>query len=150
MSAVPHPVPIDGIPSLPPTLRRAAAAALAPVLGADSAVVDRIGSVLTLYRIVGARELAMLADDGWARLPYRDAWSPIILRFHDRADARRIVAERAERSHAVPLHVVSVRVERGFALSMRVEIEGRVEYWADATQLPQLNDHIVGPIRPAP
>jgi hypothetical protein len=119
------------------------------VLGQDSRVVGRIGNVLTLYRVVGAREAALIADNGWTRLPERAAWSPVLLRFHDHADARRIVAERAARPDERPLQIVAVRVDRDFALPLRVELDGRFEYWVDAELLPEFNRRLVGPITPA-
>ncbi|MCW2962131.1 MAG: uncharacterized protein JWM90_2518 [Thermoleophilia bacterium] len=113
---------------------------------------DATSETVTMYRVVGPRERALLEADDWRRLPRRADWSVILVKLVEEGDAFDTVHHhRARRAAATPLSVVEVQVRRDFAESLRVELPdrlaGRTEYWVEAQRLDEFNANIVGPIR---
>lgn len=135
---------------LPPDLgrwvRRSATSALAP-LRQHAAGLPHTGTTVTLYRVIGRHEYAMLEDLGWSRLPSRKEWSTVVVRLMERRDAEQVVERRGGSDPNGPLRIIALRVDRSYAELIRVDVAGAIEYWTEAQHLDLLNEHIVGPIR---
>lgn len=146
MTALPASHPF-GIPP-PARVVRGIAGALQPVVTDLTALRDAATDAVTMYRVIGAGERALLQQAGLLRMLPRSGWGVIVLKFSDRSSADRVLQQKRRRSHPnAPLGLAAVRVDQSFADDVRIEIDGRIEYWVDASRLDELNRHMHGPIR---
>lgn len=146
MTAVPAAHPF-GLPAAS-KVAKAVAGAVQPVVTDVTAMRDAATDSVTMYRVIGAGERALLKAAGMTQLLPRSDWGVIVLKFSDRAGAERLLHQKSRPSHPnAPLGLVAVRVDRAFADDVRVSIDGRTEYWVDAARLDELNSHVRGRIR---
>ncbi|MCW2926190.1 MAG: hypothetical protein JWM86_158 [Thermoleophilia bacterium] len=103
--------------------------------------------ILSLYRVVGPTELAMLEAADWSVVPERSEWSVILYRFTSLEDAQDLMRSKHRRDQ---LAIVEVPIDRVFAETLRVDmpdrLAGRTEYWASSPQLAALNSKLRGRI----
>ena len=105
----------------------------------------------TLYRPVGPRELALIADSGYRRFPPRLAYQPIFYPVLNELYAREIArewnAKKAETGYRG--YVTRFAVRRDFVAGFEVHtVGGRIhqELWVPAERLDEFNAAIVGRI----
>jgi hypothetical protein len=107
---------------------------------------------ITLYRPVGANELALIVDSGMKRFPPRLFWQPIfypVLNFQYAAEiAERWNMHDAE-SDGVGF-VTKFEIPEDFLQTFEIQTVGldyHQELWVPAAQLEEFNDKIVNGIR---
>ena len=106
---------------------------------------------MILYRPVGAQELALIAESGYASFPPRLPGQPIFYPVLNEAYAREIAQKWNTRDPASGFqgHVTRFEVEDRFLARYQVQTVGRSyhqEYWVPAEELAEFNRHIVGKI----
>ena len=107
---------------------------------------------MILYRPVGARELALIAESGYTAFPPRLPEQPIFYPVCSEAYAREIAARWNTRDPASGFrgYVTRFEVEDSFLARYPVQTVGRSchqEYWVPAGELAEFNQHILGPIQ---
>ena len=110
-----------------------------------------VDGVTTLYRPIGAAELALLVRSGFrafpARLPDQPVFSPVT----DEDYAARIARDWNARDAASGFvgYVTRFQVRASFLARYPLRKVGagvHAEYWIPAEHLPALNENLVGPI----
>ena len=108
-------------------------------------------AVLTLYRPVGAAELALIAASGYRAFPPRLAHQPIFYPVLTETYAVEIARDWNTRDAASGYggYVTRFAVDAAFAARYPVQTAGarrHQELWAPAEELEAFNAHLVGPI----
>lgn len=115
----------------------------APALPAPSA-----DGLVTLYRPVGAAELALIANSGHAafppRLPDQPIFYPVLHEAYAAQIAREWNARDGQRGYVTRFHVRAAFLAR-YPVQV-VGHRGHAELWVPAEELAELNANIVGPI----
>lgn len=109
------------------------------------------GEVLTLYRPVGAAELALIAAAHWRAFPPRLPAQPIFYPVLTESYAVEIARDWNTKDEASGYagFVTRFRVDAAFAARYPVRTAGarrHQELWVPAEELDEFNRHIVGPI----
>ena len=107
--------------------------------------------LVTLYRPVGPKELALIEASGWRAFPPRLAGQPIFYPVLDEAYAIQIAREWNARDPSTGSrgYVTRFRVRRAFLERYPVRTAGsrqHREYWVPAEELDAFNASLVGPI----
>lgn len=107
--------------------------------------------LVTLFRPIGEKELALIQASGMREFPPRLAWQPIFYPVLNEAYAVEIArdwnTQDAASGHAGFVTRFAVRAE--FLANHDVHVVGasrHQEYWIPAEKLSELNANIVGPI----
>ena len=108
----------------------------------------------TLYRLVGQRELDLIAASGWRRFPPRLDWQPIFYPVLNEAYAVRIAREWNTRDadNGNVGYVLRFDVDSAYLKRFDVQQVGDaecLELWIPAEELDNFNDHIRGVIKVA-
>ena len=108
-------------------------------------------AVVTLFRPVGPKELALIRESGWRafppRLPEQPIFYPVLNEEYAAQIARRWNASSPTTGYRG--YVTRFRVRRDFLAAYQVHTVGSAahrEYWIPAEDLAEFNRHIVGPI----
>jgi len=104
--------------------------------------------LLTLYRPVGPKELALIEASGWKEFPPRLPDQPIFYPVMNEEYATQIARDWNVR-HSGAGFVTRFQVQRQFADRYPVQKVGsaiHTELWVPAEELAEFNRHIVGPI----
>jgi hypothetical protein len=105
--------------------------------------------VVTLYRPVGPKELALIEASGWKEFPPRLPDQPIFYPVLNRDYAIQI-ARDWNMSASGAGYVTEFAVLKEFLVKYPVQTVGSAEHqelWVPAEELPEFNKHIVGTIR---
>jgi hypothetical protein len=108
-------------------------------------------ATVTLYRPVGAAELALIAASGYRSFPPRLPHQPIFYPVLTEVYAVEIARDWNTRDQASGYvgHVTRFAVEAAFAARYPVQVAGarrHQELWVPAEELDAFNAHLVGPI----
>ena len=104
--------------------------------------------VLTLYRPVGPKELALIEASGWREFPARLPEQPFFYPVTNAEYAAQIAREWNVHESGAGF-VTRFRVRAEFASRYPVQTVGgstHTELWVPADELPDFNQNIVGPI----
>jgi len=105
---------------------------------------------ITLYRPVGAVELALIQQSGFKRFPPRLPEQPIFYPVLNEEYATQIARDwNAKNSSSGSGYVTRFQVNASFLSTYDVHTVGSAihkEYWIPAEHLPQFNENIVGDI----
>ena len=104
--------------------------------------------VLTLYRPVGPKELALIEASGWKEFPPRLPDQPIFYPVTNAEYATQIARDWNVR-HSGAGYVTRFQINTSFAARYPIQIVGssaHTELWVPAEELPEFNRNIVGPI----
>lgn len=110
-----------------------------------------MADTITLFRPVGARELALIAQSGFRAFPPRLAGQPIFYPVLTEAYAIEIARDWNTKDEASDFagFVTRFTVDAAFLARYAVHTVGasrHQELWVPAEDLAELNQHIVGPI----
>lgn len=108
---------------------------------------DTIETV-TLYRPVGPKELALVAQSGFTAFPPRLSWQPIFYPVLNEEYATQIARDWNVRDSGAGF-VTRFRVRAEFSRNYEVkQVGGKLhqEYWIPAEDLELFNANLVGPI----
>lgn len=103
-------------------------------------------NVTTLYRPVGPRELALIAESGYRAFPPRLPEQPIFYPVLNEEYARQIARDWNVKTSGAG-YVTRFQVASAFLEPYPAQVVGAAihrELWIPAEQLPGLNRHIVG------
>jgi hypothetical protein len=104
--------------------------------------------VVTLYRPVGPKELALIEASGWRKFPPRLPEQPIFYPVTNEAYAIQIARDWNVKESGAGF-VTRFDVSAEYLSGYRQEKVGgamHTEYWIPAGDLPEFNQHIVGKI----
>jgi hypothetical protein len=107
--------------------------------------------VMVLFRPVGARELALIAESGFVAFPPRLPFQPIFYPVLTEAYATEIARNWNTKDEASDYHgfVLRFSVESAFVNRYPVRVAGATQHkelWIPAEDLEEFNRHIIGPI----
>lgn len=105
--------------------------------------------VITLYRPVGAEELALIAEAGFQAFPPRLPEQPIFYPVTNEAYATQIARDWNTKHGSRQGFVMRFEVDADYAAKFERNIVGGREHeelWVPAEELDEFNTHIVGPI----
>lgn len=109
-----------------------------------------MGETVTLYRPVGAEELALIEESGWRRFPPRLPEQPIFYPVTNEGYARQIARDWNVRYNSIPKGFVTrFHVRSDLANSYERKIVGGREHeelWVPAEEHEAFNDAIIGRI----
>src|SRR5258707_4608122 len=103
---------------------------------------------IILYRPVGPKELALIADSGYREFPPRLPEQPIFYPVLSEEYARQIARDWNVKASGAGF-VTKFEVERDYLNQFKVQTVGgseHTEYWIPAEQLAEFNRNIVGKI----
>jgi hypothetical protein len=108
-----------------------------------------MANTITLFRPVGARELALIAESGFRAFPPRLSFQPIFYPVLTEAYAVEIARDWNTKDHASGYvgFVTRFAVDAAFAARYPVQTAGAArhqELWIPAEDLVEFNRHIVG------
>src|SRR5580658_5987057 len=104
--------------------------------------------VITLYRPVGPKELALIKGSGWREFPPRLPEQPIFYPVTNEGYAGQIASTWNVKESGTG-YVTRFTVRADYLAQYRVEQVGAAEhkeYWIPAERLPEFNRNIVGTI----
>jgi len=104
--------------------------------------------IVTLYRPVGPKELALIEASGWREFPPRLPEQPIFYPVLNEQYAAQIARDWNVKESGAGF-VTRFQVDADFVARYRVETVGssiHQELWIPAEDLPELNRHMVGSI----
>lgn len=106
-------------------------------------------ATVRLWRPVGEKELALIAESGWSRFPPRLEWQPIFYPVLSEEYATKIARDWNTKDGGIG-YVTTFEVDSDYLSQYDVhEAGGREyrEYWIPADDLESFNDAIVGEIK---
>ena len=105
---------------------------------------------VTLYRPVGAKELALIETSGFTKFPPRLPEQPIFYPVLNEEYATQIARDWNAKYNADKIgYVTKFEVRKDFLDNYEVKVVGgktHEEYWIPAADLAEFNQHIVGKV----
>jgi hypothetical protein len=103
--------------------------------------------LVTLYRPIDVREMALVQDADWRAFPPRSRGQPNLCPLPNQADAAQLARDwkvKAGGAGFVTRFAVNAAYLR--ELQAQSEADARLDYWIAREELPRFNENIVGKI----
>jgi hypothetical protein len=103
--------------------------------------------LVTLYRPIGLREMALVKDADWRAFPARSRGQPNLCPLPDRSDAAQIARDWKVKTGGAGF-VTRFAVKAAYLRQLQAQAgeEIRLDYWIAREELPRFNENIVGKI----
>jgi hypothetical protein len=103
--------------------------------------------LVTLYRPVGLREIALVKDADWRAFPPRSRGQPNLCPLPSQSDAAQIARDWQVKFWGAGF-VTRFTVKAAYLRELQAqgEPEVRLDYWISRQELPRFNENIVGRI----